>query len=79
MTANQRSTGSRELPATTPSASVSLVVYGGSAPEQGTGLDSAHRLDLVSERKPENFIEYKVAENFNHRHILNIARIKISG
>nr|WP_320190997.1 hypothetical protein [uncultured Desulfobacter sp.] len=32
---------------------------------------------LVSERKPENFVEYKADKNFNRRHILNIPRIKI--
>ena len=37
-----------------------------------------HGVDLVSERKPGNFVEYKADGDFNRRHILNIPRIKIS-
>ncbi|MFH2092234.1 MAG: hypothetical protein ABIJ31_07715, partial [Pseudomonadota bacterium] len=32
---------------------------------------------LVSDRKPENFFEYKAGENFNLKNKLSILRIKI--
>jgi hypothetical protein len=32
---------------------------------------------VVPDRKPDNFLECKAGEDFNHRHTLSIPRIKI--